>query len=252
MTVILDIAYFGKPFCGFARQVEELTVQGNIEEVLSKIFCKNIETTCAGRTDSGVHAKHQFVSFNLDEKDENKFSEHKLLGSLESLTHDDIHFNNVEFTHEEFSARFDAKLRKYSYFICNQKNPALIMRNFSWHVSKELDIDSMKKASKFLIGEHDFKSFCVAASSKDKTTMRNISNIEFVKHDIFADNIIEICVAGNAFLHSMVRTIVGTLVKIGVGNKNPEWMSEVLDAKDRQAAGECAPAEGLVLMDVIY
>lgn len=252
MTVILDIAYYGKPFCGFARQTDELTVQGNIEEVLLKIFGKTIETTCAGRTDSGVHAKHQFVSFNLNEQEENKFSEHKLMGSIESLTHDDIHINSVKFTNEEFSARFDAKLRKYSYFICNQKNPALIMRNFSWHVSKDLDIDSMKKASQFLIGEHDFKSFCVAASAKDKTTMRNISNIEFIEHNIFGDNVIEICVDGNAFLHSMVRTIVGTLVKIGLGNRDFEWMQEVLDAKDRQAAGECAPAEGLVLMDVIY
>ena len=126
------------------------------------------------------------------------------------------------------------------------------MRNFSWHYPKPLDIDLMKKAAEFLIGEHDFKSFCVAASAKDKTTMRNISEIKILQHEISEDNIIEIQISGNAFLHSMVRTIVGSLVKVGNASKPPAWMQEVLDAKDRQKAGECAPAHGLVLMDVDY
>lgn len=110
----------------------------------------------------------------------------------------------------------------------------------------------MKKAAKLLLGEHDFKSFCVAASSKDIKTMRCVSsiNLKEVKH--FDDNFIEITISSNAFLHSMVRTIVGTLVKVGKGQRKPEWIQEVLDAKDRQAAGDCAPAKGLVLMDVQY
>lgn len=250
MIIVLDISYFGEPFSGFARQPGQLTVQGNLEDALSRVFACEIETTCAGRTDAGVHARHQFVSFVCD--DEIKFVEDKLHASLEALTHDDIHINKVSFIDGEFSARFDAKLRKYSYFICNQKNPSLFMRDFSWHVKNKLDINAMKKASEYLIGEHDFKSFCVAASAKDKPTMRNISKIEIKQINILGDDIIEVQVWGNAFLHSMVRTLVGSLVKVGSGKKEPQWMLEVLNAKDRQAAGECAPAKALVLMDVEY
>lgn len=249
MICVLDISYFGEPFSGFARQPGQLTVQGSIEDALLTIFSTDIETTCAGRTDAGVHAKHQFVSFELPKNDVEVLS---LKKSLEQLSHDDIHINNVEIKEGDFSARFDAKQRHYSYFICNQEIPSLFMRNFSWHYPKPLDINLMNEAAEFLIGEHDFKSFCVAASARDKSTMRNISKIKILPHEISEDNIIEIQISGNAFLHSMVRTIVGSLVKIGNGSKPPAWMQEVLVVKDRQKAGECAPAHGLVLMDVDY
>ena len=218
MIVLLDISYFGEPFSGFARQPGQLTVQGSIEDALKQIFNEDIETTCAGRTDSGVHAMHQFVSFELN-KEVDSF---RLKGSLEQLTHEDIHMNDVKVVEGEFSARHDAKLRKYSYFICNQPTPALFMRNFSWHVPKQLDVKAMKKASKYLLGEHDFKSFCVAASAKDIRTMRNVSKIQFAEYDNYGDSIIEVKVESNAFLHSMVRTMVGTLVKVGLGHRDPE------------------------------
>lgn len=110
----------------------------------------------------------------------------------------------------------------------------------------------MERASKTLEGEHDFRSFCVAKSAEDKTTMRNISNIEFVEHDVLGDNILEIKISGNAFLHSMVRTMVGTLVRVGLGQRSVDWVEEVLLAQNRQAAGECALAKALVLMNVQY
>lgn len=143
-------------------------------------------------------------------------------------------------------------MRKYSYFICNQAHPALFMRNTSWHVPFKLDIGQMQKAGKLLEGEHDFKSFCVSVSAKNKPTCRNVRKIEILNYDIYGDNIIEIQVWGNAFLHSMVRTIVGTLIKVGRNLREPEWVLDVLEAKDRQTAGECAPAAGLVFMDVVY
>ena len=217
MVICLDISYFGEPFSGFARQPGQLTVQGSLEDALKTIFSEDVETTCAGRTDAGVHARHQFVSFESP-KDEVDLD--KLKRSLEQLTHDDIHINDVEFKDDDFSARFSAKAREYSYFICNQPNPSLYMRNTSWHIAKTLDVQSMQEAAQALKGEHDFKSFCVAKSAEDKTTMRNISNIEFVEHKIFDENIIEIKISGNAFLHSMVRTIVGTLLKIGLGQRD--------------------------------
>ena len=224
MTVLVDIAYYGEPFSGFARQPGQLTVQGSIEAALKQIFKKDIETTCAGRTDSGVHALHNFVSFDIDE---NEFSDEKdfcfrLKGSLEKLSHEHVHINNVELKESGYSARHDAKLRTYCYYICNQTTPASFMVNHSWHVPAKLDVKAMKEASKFLLGEHDFKSFCVAASAKDIKTMRNISSIEIKNFKNFSDNMIEIRVASNAFLHSMVRTVVGTLVKVGKGQRNPD------------------------------
>lgn len=250
MTLLADISYFGKEFCGFARQPNFLTVQGNFELALCRVFRKEVETTCAGRTDSGVHAKHQFVSFDVEFLDSINLD--KIKKSLDSLTHEHITVNSIKIVEDGFSARFDAKLRKYSYFICNQDSMPIFMESCCWHVYKNLDIKAMQKAANYLKGEHDFKSFCVAASSKDKSTMRNISHIQIIKHKIFEDSIIEIQIWGNAFLHSMVRTIVGTLIKVGTGNRDASWMEEVLKAKNRQSAGECAPAKGLVLMDVVY
>ncbi|MDO5328566.1 MAG: tRNA pseudouridine(38-40) synthase TruA [Coriobacteriia bacterium] len=247
-TIFLKLEYYGAPFSGFARQPGQLTVQGNLEEALSKVLNSEIVTTCAGRTDSGVHAKSQYVSFPYD----SEIDCFKLKGSLNSLTHDDIYIIDIMQYNFEFSARFDAKSREYSYFICNQEQTPLFMKDFSWHIAKDLNIENMKAASKYLIGEKDFKSFCVAASAKDKTTMRNVQSIDIFEQEIYGDSILEIRICANAFLHSMVRTIIGTLVQVGLGNRSPESMKEILDAKDRQAAGENAPAKGLVLMNVVY
>lgn len=223
-TILLNISYYGEPFCGFARQPNQLTVQGNVEEALAKIFKREVLTVCAGRTDSGVHARHQYMSFELNtaELEKPNICSLKFIKYLDRLTHVDIHILEAQIIDGEFSARFDAKLRKYSYFIANQNSPALIMDRFSWHVPQKLDIDAMRQAAKLLEGEHDFKSFCVAASAKDKPTCRNIKKIKILERDIFGDNIIEIKIEGNAFLHSMVRTIVGTLLKVGTHHREPD------------------------------
>ena len=128
MIVLLDIAYFGEPFSGFARQPGQLTVQGSIEDALKTIFRTEVDTTCAGRTDAGVHALHQFVSFESPKYDVDSAS---LKKSLEQLTHVDIHINSVNFKENDFSARFSALSRKYSYFICNQSTSSIFMRDTS-------------------------------------------------------------------------------------------------------------------------
>ena len=126
------------------------------------------------------------------------------------------------------------------------------MRDFSWHVSGNLDVDAMRLASRTLIGEHDFKSFCMAASAEGKTTMRNVMSLEVYPETIMGYDVITVRVVGNAFLHSMVRTIVGTLVEVGRGRKDPDWVGRVLAACDRRAAGQNAPASGLVFWHVEY
>ena len=245
----LKIAYDGKPFCGFARQPGQLTVQGNLEEALKVAFRQEVETVCAGRTDAGVHAKGQVVNFFVENEIQTGDGPSR---SLNALTHDAISVLEMKEVPEDFSARFSAKERIYHYYICNKKTPPIFAANFSWHVTKPLDVDKMAQASKFLIGEHDFKSFCLACSSVDKTTMRNVSEISFENVEFFGEELLQIKVVGNAFLHSMVRTIVGTLADVGKGKHEPEWISDVLSAKNRMAAGENAPAKGLVFWEVVY
>jgi tRNA pseudouridine38-40 synthase len=218
----LLVSYNGEPFAGFARQPGQLTVQGSIEEALGLVFRRPIETVCAGRTDSGVHARGQVVSFSLSEEELACRSEFKLLRSLNALTHEDISVKSVRRQASDFSARFSCTMREYKYFICTDAYKPLLMKGFCWHIPKELDLEAMRAAAAYLIGEHDFKSFCMAASAEGKSTMRNVFSIEVSREDAWGENLVVITVKGNAFLHSMVRTIVGTLVAVGLGRRRPE------------------------------
>lgn len=252
VVLALEVAYNGAPFSGFARQPGQLTVQGSIEEALTLIFRRPVETVCAGRTDSGVHAKGQVVSFEIEEAEYEQRSDYKLLRSLNALTHEDISVRAIERKPQDFSARFSATMREYHYFICTDKAAPLLMKNFCWHIPKELDLEAMRQAAAYLIGEHDFKSFCMAVSAEGKSTMRNVFSISVEPQELWGEQLVVITVKGNAFLHSMVRTIVGTLVAVGRGQRKPEWVAEVLEARNRSAAGENAPAQGLVFWRVSY
>ncbi len=251
-VIAMRVTYRGEPFCGFAKQPGQLTVQGSLEEALAKVFRHPVETVCAGRTDSGVHARGQWVSFSLSAKEWNERSDYKVLKSLNALTHEDISVCEIMRKDLDFNARFSARSREYRYFICTDKPAPLLMRDFSWHLGKELDLEAMRKAASYLIGEHDFRSFCMAASAEGKTTNRNVVSIDIDEVEMWGENLVVITVVGNAFLHSMVRTIVGTLVLVGRGKREPEWVAEVLAACDRCAAGENAPAQGLVFWQVNY
>ncbi|MDO4854051.1 MAG: tRNA pseudouridine(38-40) synthase TruA [Coriobacteriia bacterium] len=251
-VIAMRVTYRGEPFCGFAKQPGQLTVQGSLEEALAKVFRHPVETVCAGRTDSGVHARGQWVSFSLSAKEWNERSDYKVLKSLNALTHEDISICEIMRKDLDFNARFSARSREYRYFICTDKPAPLLMRDFSWHLGKELDLEAMRKAASYLIGEHDFRSFCMAASAEGKTTNRNVVSIDIDEIEMWGENLVVITVVGNAFLHSMVRTIVGTLVLVGRGKREPEWVAEVLAACDRCAAGENAPAQGLVFWQVNY
>lgn len=248
----LLVSYNGTPFAGFARQPGQLTVQGSIEEALALIFRRGVETVCAGRTDSGVHARSQVVSFSVSESELAGRSAFKLLRSLNALTHEDISVKDVCRREPDFSARFSCTMREYKYFICTDVFAPLLMKGFCWHIPKALDLDAMRQAAAHLIGEHDFKSFCMAASAEGKSTMRNVFSVEVEPLVQWGENLVVITVRGNAFLHSMVRTIVGTLVAVGLGRRKPDWVVDVLEAHNRAAAGENAPAQGLVFWDVSY
>ena len=258
-TLAMKVAYRGEAFSGFARQPEQLTVQGELERALEMLLRRPVETTCAGRTDAGVHARGQVVSFEvyedelaeMDERDAQRVRFASFRRSLNAITHDDISVRSIWQAADGFSARFDAQAREYRYALAVDETPPVFMRDFAWHVGP-LDIVTMERASRCLIGEQDFKSFCRASSAVDKPTCRNVMEVSFSEEERFGEQLVIVKVVGSSFLHSMVRTIVGTLVEVGRGRKPESWVAEALAACDRTAAGETAPAQGLVFWEVRY
>ena len=261
--IALRVAYKGAAFAGFARQPEQLTVQGELERALEMLLRRPVETTCAGRTDAGVHARGQVVSFaveageiaEMDERDAKRTRFASLKRSLNAITHEDIAVRDAWQAADGFSARFDATAREYRYFLSTGPVEPVFMREFSWHVpgaADGLDVVAMERASRCLIGEQDFKSFCRASSAVGKPTCRNLMEVSFTNEELFGEELLVVKVVGSSFLHSMVRTIVGTLVDVGRHRRSEEWVAEALAACDRTAAGECAPAQGLVFWEVRY
>ena len=264
-TIALKVAYNGAPFSGFARQPEQVTVQGELERALEMLLRREVETTCAGRTDAGVHARGQIVSFDvsedelaqLDARDAGtsrmRFASFKR--SLNAITPEELAVRDVWQAADGFSARFDATAREYRYFLATGTSAPVFMRDFSWFVpgaADGLDVPAMERASRCLIGEQDFKSFCRASSAVGKPTCRNLMEVSFSAEELFGENLLVLKVVGSSFLHSMVRTIVGTLVDVGRHRRPESWVSEALAARNRAAAGECAPAQGLVFWEVRY
>ena len=248
-TIALTVSYDGAPFAGFARQPGQRTVQGSLEDALGVVCRRPVETVGAGRTDAGVHALAQVVSFSArgDEPDDASMQR-----SLNALVGEGIVVREVRHAREGFSARFDAVSREYRYRVTKGLVPPLFLRSVAWWVKKPLDIDAMRTGASHLIGEHDFRSFCVAESAVRQRTVRRIEAIELVAEEHLGEECLVVRVVGNAFLHSMVRTLVGTLVEVGVGRRDPAWVVEVLAACDRGAAGPTAPACGLTLWSVEY
>jgi tRNA pseudouridine38-40 synthase len=247
-VVALTVAYDGARFSGFARQINAMTVQQRLEESLAIVLRRELLTVCAGRTDAGVHALGQVVSFPFDGE---RPDAETLLKSLNAMTRG-IVVSQVRFARPGFSARFDAKRREYRYRVHAGAVPPLFTAPVAWGFKKPLDLDAMREAAVLLVGEHDFRSFCVTESAVGQRTVRRVETIEIAEECILGESCLTFRVVGNAFLHSMVRTIVGSLVEVGVGRYEPAWVGEALAAKRRSAAGQTAPACGLTLWSVEY
>lgn len=254
-TLVIRFSYDGAGFCGFAKQKDDnvRTVQECLEQALATVFRCEVPTVCAGRTDTGVHAKDQHVSAVVPEHLLEGKSSYALVKSLNALTDNDIAIQEIGVAADpEFSARFNVEWREYRYRIVFGNIPPLFMRNYAWWHKGKLNVEAMARASSFLVGQHDFKSFCKAESAVGKNTVRTVRSIELYEEEQLGERCLVIKVVGNAFLHSMIRTIVGTLAEVGAGRRSPEWVKEVLEAHDRTAAGRNAPACGLVFHKVTY
>ena len=243
MRIALGIEYDGTDFCGWQRLSHGPSVQSALESALSFVANESIEVTCAGRTDSGVHARCQVVHFDTRaDRSERGWT----LGVNSNLP-PTVAVRWARVVPDEFHARFSARARRYHYVIVNRPvRPALDARFVTWERAP-LDVDAMRDAARALIGEHDFNAFRSIACQAN-TSMRNV-------HDITLERVrdrIDIQIQANAFLHHMVRNIVGSLLPIGRGERPVGWMRELLRGKDRARAGATAAATGLTLLYPLY
>ena len=244
MRILLDISYDGHNYIGFQRQLEGKTIQKEIEIVLSKIFNTEIVITASGRTDAGVHALHQFITFTTTKS---KIDLGQLKYSLNCMLPNDIHVNDIKEVNEEFHPRRNAINKTYMYLLnMSEANP--FYENYRYELKRKLDVDKMIDASKAFLGEHDFKNF----TTKEEDLHNFIRRIDDI---IIIQNGSEITfkITGNGFMRYMVRMIVGTLIMIGLKKETKDFIEKRLDpSNNRNVVIYKAPANGLYLANVEY
>ena len=248
MRVRATVAYDGGPYHGFAVNQGVRTVGGDLTEAFVKCLRQPVELTCAGRTDTGVHARGQVVSFDAPDNAD-------LPGvrtAVNRMLAPAIVIRALESAPEGFDARFAATSRTYRYTVLNQEVPDPFLAATAWHYPRLLQIDAMNAAAAFLVGEHDFSSFCRRqhrADGTEKSRVRRVIRAEWVAED---DNLLRFEIESSSFCHQMVRSITGTLVDIGAERRPPEAMGTILATKDRSGVPNLAPPHGLCLWSVSY
>jgi len=238
----LDIAYDGSGFKGYARQQGMRTVQGELESALTTYLKTPIATSVAGRTDAGVHARGQVVSF----EHEGEIDLVRLPRAINGIIGPEVSVLDAMRVKDGFSARFSAMWRRYRYRIDTRPSPDPLTRQTVWHAGRDLDVEAMRAAAAAFVGEHDFSSFC--RSIDGKSNVRVVTEVSLVE----TDGIVDIWVQANAFCHQMVRSIVGYLYDVGRGFSDGSLAHEVIAARDRAAVATVAPPHGLILWEVGY
>lgn len=244
MNVKLTIQYDGTRYDGWQRQGNtDNTLQGRLEGVLSRMVGKPVEIQGAGRTDAGVHARGQVASVHLPEG----YTPQEVQNYLNRYLPEDVAVVNVVEVGERFHARLSATGKEYRYHIRMGSVPDVFARKYQYRVEEPLDLDAMERAAGYLTGKHDFRSFCGNRRFK-KSTVREVFHIgvEVCGSDL------TLVYRGDGFLYNMVRILTGTLLEVGLGQRTPESMVDILEARERTAAGKTAPAQGLVLQEVYY
>ena len=238
-----EISYDGTKFYGWEHQPKLDTVQGKIETALEKLVGEPVELIGAGRTDAGVHARKMVANAHM----ETDLSPEEIRDHMNEVLPESICINDVRVASDRFHARYNAvgKLYTYTCYIGDLK--PIFNRKYVTVLDYKPDIEAMRKAAGYLIGEHDFKAFCTTPRT-NKSTVRLVDRIEIVrKRDLLYFNF-----HGEGFLRNMVRILVGTLLEVGQGHMTPEQIIEILESKDRTKAGPTAPPQGLCLMEVEY
>jgi len=239
----LCLEYDGSAYNGWQIQPHAPSIQQALNAAISIVADEHIECTAAGRTDTGVHAAGQIVHFDSSAQ---RSLRSWLLGVNSNLP-PDISVLWICPVEQTFHARFSAISRSYRYVILNRPVRSALERQRVWWVHTELKLEDMQQAATYLIGEHDFSAFR-ASSCQAHSAIRHMTELSVIRS---GQHITVSCTA-NAFLHHMVRNIVGSLVRVGMTEERPEWMKAILQAGDRRASGMTAPAAGLTLMKVAY
>ena len=242
MRYLITFSYDGSKYGGYQKQLDINTIQSELETALTKLNNKETSIVASGRTDRGVHAINQKAHFDLDIN----ITPDKLKMALNSLIPNDIYVKKVEEVGSDFHARYNVKSKEYIYKInLGEYNP--IEKDYIYQYGKSLDIKSMEEAISYFIGMHNFKSLVAADDIRDNYDREIISasmNID--------NNILTISFVGTGFLRYMVRNMVGLLIEIGEGKREPKDVLTILEKEDRKASGKTAPACGLYLKEVNY
>ena len=251
VRVRMNVAYDGTPFHGFARNPDVVTVQSELENTLAQVLRHAVTVTGAGRTDAGVHARGQVVSFDADES---HFEPGALSRTLNRMLGPTIAVDKIETAPPSFDARFSCSGRSYRYHVLNRAVIDPLTRHFTWHVRHRLDIDAMQRASEAIIGTHDFTSFSKRNKSKPQQLfVRTVRQAQWRRSgDTVSGDTVTFEITASAFTHQMVRSLVGMCVEIGRGRRCVADMGVVLGALSRDAAPSPAPSRGLVLWRAHY
>ena len=239
----LDICYDGTRYRGWQRlQGQENTIHGKLEQTLSRILGEDIEISGSGRTDAGAHALHQIANFHC----ESTMPCEQILSELRRYLPEDIGIYSCQEASERFHARLNCKDKTYRYRVWNSDKPAVFDRRFVYCMPEKLDLKAMQKAAAHFVGEHDFSAFCANKKMKKSTVRR----IDLVEINAVGEELV-FTFTGNGFLYNMVRIMVGTLLEVGMGQRDPDSIPELFGAK-REEAGHLVSAQGLCLMEVTY
>lgn len=239
----LIVEYDGSNYHGFQRQDNAHTVQGAIEKGILKLIDKKITITSAGRTDTGVHALAQVVTFDTD----SKIPPDKWQYALNNYLPYDIRIINSELTSSDFHPRYDAVSKIYNYKIYRHTKGTTFLRNYALCNTDTLDVEAMQKACTFLLGTHNFTSFCASGS-----TIRNLERNIIACHLDDSWPFLTLIIEANGFLRNMIRIIVGSLLEVGRKNIAPEKINDIIKAEDRRVAGPTAGPQGLYMMEVKF
>lgn len=241
-TYRVDLSYDGTDFHGYAKNRDVRTVQAEIEKALATVFGHPVDTVCAGRTDAGVHARHQVVSFSS----QISMDTNRIHRSLTAMLGPEIVALDAMVVPDDFSARFSATMRAYRYRVLTTEKPDPLRRFTTWHQPYQLDLDAMNRAADHLVGEHDFASFCRQAPNR--TSVRTVLSASWLR----LDDVCELRVSARAFCQQMVRAVTGLGVAVGRGRLNADAVPEIIAARDRHACPQIAPPLGLVLWEVAF
>lgn len=243
-NIRMKINYEGTRYQGWQKQdTSENTIQGKFENLLSRMCDEEITIQGSGRTDAGVHALGQVANFHT----RSRMSTEEMLNYMNQYLPEDIAVVEIAEASERFHSRLNAKGKRYSYRVWNSNIPNVFYRRFAYTVEEPLNLEWMQLAAQHLLGEHDFKAFTSTKKGK-KSTVRRIDKIQIQKEG----DLITFTFEGNGFLYHMIRILVGTLLEVGKGQRNPASIPKVLEAGKRELAGGLVPGKGLLLEEVFY